>query len=370
MKKQLLCTSAIALGVAAAAPASAQSWDLDWGGYMNQHIAYADVSGTLGDNAANDFDGIGFLSNAEIFFTPSITLDNGLTFGVNVQLEADNQGGATYIDETYMTISGDSFGKLVIGSENSAGYLSMVGAPQVTSMAINSPSISAFIPLSNALPFNFRQAGISSYTEVGGNNDVDRLTYYTPNFNGLVVGVSYARNNGGNAISSHNNTAAAGIEDIFDLGVNYSGTVGGVDLNIGGRWGTGDNVAPGTGSADTWGLGATVGFGGFTVGGHYAENDTGVAGNVNDQSGWSFGATFDAPGPWSFGAHTFQGEFDNTGAGGADEDYEAYQIEAARDLGPGVSWNLYAVWAEADDKGLAGTEVEGTVIGTAINLSF
>lgn len=398
MKKQLLCTSAIALGVAAAAPASAQSWDLDWGGYMNQHIAYADVSGSLGDNAANDFDGIGFLSNAEIFFTPSITLDNGLTFGVNVQLEADNQSGQSYIDETYMTISGDSFGRLVVGSENSAGYLSQVAAPQVTSMYINSPSISAFIPLSNVLPFNFRQAGISGYTEVGGNNDVDRLSYYTPNFNGLVVGVSYARNAGGNAVGSHNNNVGAGLEDIFDIGANYSGTVGGVDLNIGARWGTGDNTATaattvtgpgpdglngtaddislttpgavGAGDQETWGLGATVGFGGFTVGGGYAENDAGAVGGVGDQEGWSFGATFDAPGPWSFEALTYQGEFKGTGTGGADEDYEAYQIGAARDLGPGVSWNIYAVWAEGDDKGAAGTEVEGTVIGTAINLSF
>ena len=132
MKKQLLCTSAIALGVAAAAPASAQSWDLDWGGYMNQHIAYADTSGLLNGSLAGqtDNDGIGFLSNAEIIFSPSITLDNGLTFGVNVQMEADNGGGGIDgIDEVYMTISGDQLGKFIIGSENSAGYTSMVGAP-------------------------------------------------------------------------------------------------------------------------------------------------------------------------------------------------------------------------------------------------
>ena len=82
MKKHLLSTSAIALGLVAA-PASAQEWNLDWGGYMNQHVAFADVSGTAvaAAGAAFDGDGVGFHSNSEIHFTPSVTLDNGLTFG-------------------------------------------------------------------------------------------------------------------------------------------------------------------------------------------------------------------------------------------------------------------------------------------------
>ena len=53
MKKQLLCTSAIALGIAAA-PAAAQEWNLDWGGYMNQHVAFGDIS----DNLSNGCSGV------------------------------------------------------------------------------------------------------------------------------------------------------------------------------------------------------------------------------------------------------------------------------------------------------------------------
>lgn len=380
MKKQLLCTSAIALGVAAAAPASAQSWDLDWGGYMNQHVAWSDSSG-VGLAAGTDYDGIDTHMNAEIIFSPSITLDNGLTFGVNVQMEANNNGGgATGIDEAYMTISGDSFGKLVIGNENSAGYLSMVGAPGVTTMYINSPSISTFLPFTAAgVGIPFRDAKHSSYTEVAGNNDVNRISYFTPNFNGLVLGVSYANTgtvNAGNSFSINKNGAGT-VSDIFDIGINYSGTIGGVDLNAGARWGTGSVNAvtnPGVSDPETWGIGATVGFGGFTVGGSYSENDNGGVGGVGgvggrpDSEGWSFGATFDAPGPWSFEALTYQGE--NDAAGGLSDDYEAYRIGAKRDLGPGVSWNLYAVWAESDLAGTVGTDLEGTIVGTAINLSF
>ncbi|QYX56216.1 porin [Roseovarius sp. SCSIO 43702] len=368
MKKHLLTTSAIALGVAAAAPASAQEWNLDWGGFMSQHVAFADVT----DNTAvNDFDGVVFHSSTEIHFTPSITLDNGLTFGINVQFEGENGGGgADGIDETYMIISGDTLGRIEVGSENSAGYKSMVAAPGVTSMYINSPSISAFIPLSNALPWQFRQAGVSAYTEVGGNNDVDRISYYTPDFNGLTLGISYARNNGGNAVGSHNNNTVATLEDIWDIGAYYSQTFGTTSVTIGARYGIADAVAAGASDPETWGIGAQLGFGDFTVGAHYAENDQGstpfAAGQVDQQS-WSIGATYDAPGAWSFEALAFMGEYD---IAAGDQEYNAYRIGASRDLGPGVDWDIYAIYAEADDKATAGTEVKGTVIGTAINLSF
>ncbi|QGX98803.1 porin [Roseovarius faecimaris] len=371
MKKQLLCTSAIALGVAAAAPASAQDWNLDWGGFMSQHVAFIDGDLKVGGATAPGFDwsGLELHQTAEIIFTPSITLDNGLTFGVNIQFEGQN---GLNIDESYMSISSDTFGRLDIGAENSAGYKSMVGAPTVTSMWINSPSISTFIALSasGALPFAFRQAAISSYTEVAGNNDVRRISYYTPSFNGLTIGVSYARDgvtNAGNNYGLGLDTNGIFLSDVMDIGVNYSQSFGNADVNIGARYGTGSYAAGNPASdPETWGIGATVGFGGFTIGGSYAENDNGAANGVGDQEGWSFGMTYDAAGPWAFEALTYQGE--TTVAPGVTSDYTAYKVGASRDLGPGVDWDVYAVMAE---NGVSGTlEVEGFAVGTAINLSF
>ena len=40
MKRTTLRTSAIALGIAVALPATAQEWDLKWGGFMQQHFAF------------------------------------------------------------------------------------------------------------------------------------------------------------------------------------------------------------------------------------------------------------------------------------------------------------------------------------------
>lgn len=384
MKKQLLCTSAIALGVAAA-PATAQDWNLDWGGFMSQHAAIIDSDIKLGgaNVAGTDYSGLELHQTAEIIFTPSVTLDNGMTFGVNIQFEGQN---GFSVDESYISISSDTFGRLDIGAENSAGYKSMVGAPTVTSMWINSPSISTFIPLSASVTVGpatvstgygtFRQASLSSYTEVGGNNDVRRISYYTPSFSGFVIGASYARDgntNAGNNFGAGLDENAMALSNVWDLGVNYSQSFGTTDVSFGARYGEGDLAV---GSASTWGVGASVTFSGFTIGGSYAENDNGAANGNGDQEGWSLGMTYDMAGPWAFEALTYQGEIKGgvtATAGGvtvslADSEYTAYKIGASRDMGPGVDWDIYAVMAESGDSNTLG--VEGYAIGTAINLSF
>ncbi|SFN47484.1 porin [Roseovarius lutimaris] len=371
MKKQLLCTSAIALGCAIAAPASAQEWDMDWGGFVNTHVGYADVSGTA--NVGQDFDGVNIFVNREIHFTPSVTLDNGLTFGVNVQMEADNSSAPSAdIDETYMTISSDTMGRIILGNENSAGYLAMgsVYTPGVGSLGINSGSISGFMPLTGSA-YTFRSAAASSLTEVGSNNDVARITYFTPSFNGLTVGVSYAPNG---TVNAANNGAfdrnVTALTDIFDIGASYSQSFNGVDVGLAGRYGTGDAAVGG--DPETWAVGGTVGFAGFTVGATYAENDAGTVGVAGDQEGWSLGATYDIAGPWTVGLDTYQGEFKNV-AGTSKDEYEAYKLGASRSLGAGVSWDVYAIRAETTNGtvgGVAEPKSKATIIGTAINLSF
>lgn len=399
MKKQLLSSSAIALGVAAlAAPLAAQEWDMKWGGYHSVHVGYVSVDTNTPAHLGADFDGVDVYTEAEIQFKPSVTLDNGLTFGVDVQFESTTNGGA-FIDESFMTIKSDTLGKIDIGNENSVGYKMIVTAPQVDgSIWINSPSISGFIPISVSvggnLPWNFRQSAISAYTEVLGNNDVPRISYYTPSFNGLTLGVSYAAssnttngNGPSSGVNAGNNFGVnrnIGVNDIFDIAAAYTQSFNGVDIDVAARWGTASNDTgiAGTDDPEVWGVGGTIGFGGFVFGGSYSENDNGGLGP--DEEGWALGATYDLEGPWLIGIDTYQGEYKGTGAGSGDQaEFEAYQIIGNREIGPGVSWAIYAVYAEGTVNndaggtfsGIAGqavgnTSVEGTLIGTSINLSF
>lgn len=369
MKKQLLSTSAIALGVAMAAPASAQEWNLDWGGFANTHVGASDVDLPSGDDS--DFDGVNVYTNSEIIFTPNVTLDNGLTFGVQVEMEAlNNGGGDDGIDESYAYMESDTLGRIEAGSHNSAGYLLSKGAPTVGSMALNSPSISAFVPYAGMQGSFFRTSALSSYTEVAGNNDVQRITYFTPSFNGLTAGVSYApggvSNAENNAPVDFNNTE---LTDIFDIGVAYDQSFGGVDLGLSARWGTGNSNVSAIDDPTTWSIGAQLGFNAFTFGGSYGENDNGAAGGVGDTEGFSLGVSYDIAGPWTVGLETYQGEI--KGGAAPNSDYETYKLAASRSLGAGVSWDVYYAYVETNDGTTAGNpKIEGNVLATAINLSF
>lgn len=59
--------------------------------------------------------------------TGETTLDNGLTIGVNVQLESFSE--ADTVDEAYLFLQSPIMGQLIVGDENNAAYLLHVTAP-------------------------------------------------------------------------------------------------------------------------------------------------------------------------------------------------------------------------------------------------
>ena len=138
------------------------------------------------------------------------------------------------------------------------------------------------------------------------------------------------------------------MTDIFDIGVGYQQSFQGVDLGLAARWGTGNSNVSGVRRSDHLGVGGTIGVNAFTFGATYAENDNGQPngagfGGTGDQEGYSFGATYDIVGPWSIGAEMYHGEEKTINN---DNEYEAYKVAASRDLGAGVSWNVYYYYME------------------------
>ena len=384
MKKVLMGTSALALVGAMSTPADAVEWDVSFGGFMTQNVGFAS---TDADNiAGEDVDGFDVHSNTEIIFTPSITLDNGIQFGVNVQLEGNTSGDQ--IDESYMFIDG-SFGEVLIGGENSAGYKMTYAAPNVTTMPINSGSASAFIPFSGVgggpggVGGLFRNAMGSSFieTEGGINNDSQRITYFSPRFAGFQVGASYARDGDGGGDGFGQPNLNGGISDFFDVGANYVNSFGGFDVAVSGRYGIADNDAPGADDPESMAFGANVGFAGITVGYAFAENNNHVT--RPDSQGHNAGISYET-GPWGVSATYYRGEgLDNDVAGpggtglvpGADETYEAINIGGSYALAKGVTTSVFGVYVDADedfsDTGArGGDDIDGFVIGAGIGLSF
>ena len=363
MKKALLGTSAIALAGVMAAPASAAEWDVRVGGYYNAMVAYASTDGN--GVAGSDFDGLDVSTNTEIFFLPSITLDNGIKIGANIQLEGETNGDT--IDESYVQIKG-SFGEVLIGSENSAGYKMHYAAPNAAIISLNSPSTGDYIAWSAGRDSVFRGTLGATYLEVQGNNDAKRITYFTPRFSGFQLGVSYAHDGNQDNFGPTNIAGGSGnLAHIFDIGANYVQSFGAINVAISGRYGIGQsNVAAGPDTPTIYSFGVNLGYAGFTIGGSWAESNEHNAG-VDDGIAYDFGMSY-ATGPWTFSVTYFHGE--NGEAGGTSDEQDTFGAAVDYKLAKGVRLNLFGAYVDLDAAEGAAGDRDGWVIGTGIGLSF
>jgi hypothetical protein len=366
MKKVLLASSALALVGAFASPASAAEWEMKVGGYMEQYVAY----GNSDQSIAGDYDGIDSKHDSEIHFLPSITLDNGIKFGVNIQLEGDGYlGTSDTIDESYMFIKG-SFGEILLGSENSAGYKMSYGAPDVTFVNVNSGSLSSFIPFTGASDV-FRGTLGSTYLENARNNDANRFTYYTPRFSGFQVGVSYARDGLQDSNAQIDTDASGTLNNIFDIGANYVNSFGDFDIVVSGRYGIADDN---NGSDPiVWATGLNLGYAGFTVGGSLGQQ-TGTgngAGQLNmNGTVWDAGVSYQT-GPWGFSFTYINGKNRNNDiAVGGHEKLEQYLLGMNYALATGVDLGAFGGYVDFNEQANNANDFDGWVIGTGIKLSF
>jgi predicted porin len=418
MKKLLLGTSAVALAGAFANSAHAVDWEVKVGGYMEQYAAWSspEVDGITDD----DYAGIDNKADSEVHFVPSITLDNGLKIGADVQLEG-NTDGADQIDESFLFLDG-SFGRVLLGSENSAGYLMHYGAPDVTFLNVNSGSLTKFIPYSGTAvgqvgidtdgdldiddgDVEFLETGDdifrgtlgATYLENGRNNDAQRFTYFSPRFAGFQVGVSYARDGRQDDMQQLNlDVEDVGLNNIFDVGANYVNSFGAFDIALSGRYGIATNSEDFVDLDDdgdddgldvlednpqVWAAGLNLGFAGFTVGGSFGEQN----GTVNDDGvAWDAGVAYET-GPWGISFTYFKGKNDDdefyTGdaiPNGAREELTQYLLGVNYDLAKGVALNAYGAYAQFDEDlgdpddvvNVDGDDVDGWVVGTGIKISF
>ncbi len=355
MKKILLGSTALVAASLVAAPA-VQAEDpiqLSVGGYMEQWFGY-------GSSDIDDRDHFDQKSDSEIIFSGSTTLDNGIKFGVNVQLEGNTSGDQ--IDESYAFIEGD-FGRVLMGSENSAGYIMHIAAPNV-GIGINSGDQGDWVPASSDAG-QFRAPLGATSLENDATNDANRLTYFTPRFSGLQGGISYTPDDGEdtNAQPSENDDYHNGI----DLGLNFTESFGGFDIAASGRYGTATNDAAGGDDPEVFAVGLNVGFAGFTVGGSYAQQEEG---GVNEGQAFDVGASY-GTGPWGVSVTYFSGEAEGSAASG-DEEMQTIEAAASYALGPGIKLVGSVGYNDFDDdeSGVGDDSNDGYWVVTGIKLNF
>jgi len=421
MKKVILGTTALvaASAMTLASASAAEKIKLNVGGYMQTSFVIADYD-TDTDQLPTDV-----RYEGEVHFTGSTVLDNGLKFGVNIQLEA--RQSTDQIDETFIFVEG-AFGRVNLGSENAASYLMHYASP--------SPVIGWTLNDSNANASGFGTPATSA-TEV---SDADKITYFTPRFSGFQLGASYTPDGDeetGTASPYSPIQDEGAADEAYSIGVNYIGKFSGVSVkasagydlitrsgvdvvtaavvtststavhtftaaNGGGTTLTNTYVdgvlttAAVTGGAtalttitsaavstttatttvaattaststedtDEFSVGLNLGFEGFVVGAAYKYSDNDGGNDDLERHDYNVGITY-GQGPWTVGVQYAGVELDGAGNGNLD----AVVIGGKYILGPGVTaFGGVQYWQGEDD--LVGTEGEDATVffvGTALS---
>jgi outer membrane protein OmpU len=380
MKKVLYGTTALATAAMLSTGAmAADKIKMGVGGYFAVFGVFGDQDDGVGAPGAGLRDHQ-ILREGEIIFNGSTKLDNGITAGVQVQLEAETCGDQ--IDETFAFFSG-GFGRINLGQENSAPYLMGYASPGNPHWGLNSPNFSIAASGTNAAAPGGSVSFIS--TQVNFTSDSEKISYFTPRMAGFQIGVSYTPENGAGgeskaSYSGFTDDSKSGEQsEVIEVGVNYVGKFGGVDIALSGGYAGASlesattATAPGS-SQDRvqWNLGGRLTVAGFTIGGAYREDNLGTDGTgETDNTIFNVGVRY-ASGPWSLGlqyAHAEKGF--SAAAGGGDDEIDAFELGGAYTLGPGISLVAGIQVFEFEDAGsTVGGSNDATVFYFGTALSF
>jgi predicted porin len=334
MKKALLASSAIIAAGVIAAPALAAEKKaagpiaLKLGGYFTALGVHTSQDTSAGANRRNFM----ITREAEVSFSGSTKLDNGVSVGVDVQLEAETCGDQ--VDESYIWFKG-SFGQVVIGAENGAGNKSFRGSsvPMAGFVSTWTSNYRLYGTVGNAAAQPFR-------ADISG--DSEKITYWSPKMGGFQVGASYTWDTGEIASSyggQENDNTAGTQSDIWELGATYSGNTGkdGVSYNISGAYIKGQNEAKTAATDDqkVWALGADVTVAGWTIAGGYGKNNQGTSAASTDLTDWNLGVK-SSMGPWSYGISYSHFEAE-AGSGAGNDERDHWLAAASYAFGPGIS---------------------------------
>ncbi len=375
MKPVLLArTALVAASAVAAAPAAGEEGvQLELGGYYNTYFGFGAID--EGTTEPRDFGYAGLYAEGEVHFHGKTTLDNGITFGVQIELEAFQAGDQ--IDENYAFVEGN-FGRVVIGGENTAALMLQVAAPRV-GMPINTGWITNFIPPLPGSTAAKRTPALSTFLDIGDDNH--GITYYTPRIAGFQLAGSWVPT----PATSFNGTGdgrnspvfadqETEIHDVLSVGANYMETFGDFNVAVAGGFSTAAGPDSLTPAEDEriyqYSTGLVVGYAGFKLGGSFALEDSERLSSAGQSvDGWSYdvGASY-STGPWSAGVIWFQSEVEGLPGVPGEDELSAFEVGVAYAVGPGITANLSGLWGEWEDEG--GDDQSGIVGILGMKIGF
>jgi hypothetical protein len=381
MRKILLGTTALLGAGLASTPAfAADGIKLGLGGFFRTAIegnAAEWGHSDLDDGHYND----GVFSDGEIYFLGKTTLDNGLTVGARVELEAEQK--SDQIDAAYVYFQG-GFGEFRIGSQNGA-LMTMCVTP--VGGTANFGALSQDQVINNAFGNGYSNGVCNDVDGFGIGTPADatrsqKLVYITPNFGGFQLGLSWSPNGG------HENTGVSdfhsGMPTVEDGEqrniVDGYGTFShdfdswSVQAGLGGSWtlstgGSGSGVK----KNDYYQAGLNLTFGQLSIGaaGEYY-NDFAHFDDGSTGDGWVVGGgaayNIDA---FTVGFQYSYGDWEFTD-GDTDRRINTAALTGNYALGPGIALDatVQYTWADGDNGDPADGKYKAVSLGVGTAFTF
>jgi predicted porin len=350
MKKTLLASSALVGAALIAAPAHAgtvgskDAMSVKLSGAMWMSAAFPDEDISAGR-------GRGYrlaLNESEVHVNASNTADNGIKYGVSIELNGGaGEGGS---DEAWAFLSSDSWGRIELGDQDDVTNRMRLGAHNAHK-GFGGPigGLGAFLAMWGGFGADNRGARVD-YDNFS-TSDATKVSYFSPRMGGFQVGASLTPDSG-------SNSGTAGLTDtdndgdregIISLAANYTGKFGdtGVGLSATMQNGTQEDAngsAETENDVETYDLGLKLSNGGFVAGVNYinhGETGTSVA---NSALGADSGTTWAVSvgwqnGPMGISAWYLDHDKDNTST----SDINARSTEITR-MGIGLGYTVAPGW--------------------------
>jgi hypothetical protein len=359
MKKILLGTSALVGAAMLAGPAAAQ-FTVTVGGYSEVQFGLFDLDDNRNVVGVSDEIDRGFRNDTEIQVNATAKADNGLTYGVIIQVETttNNTASANNFDETRLFVRG-SWGEIQLGDEDGASDVLAVYAPTVGIGQVDGAA-------------NDWQSDVAAALKVTDSSDATKVTYFTPVFSGFQAGISYAATatQGDDVVEA---LTVAQTSDWIELGANYRGTFSGVGVLVGAGFSSRQiealNVVNAPDDATNWSLGLNLSYAGFTVGGGYVWGEE----DVDFESAWSVGATY-VNGPYAIGISYALTDYDRLARGAvvtaANEEHSILSVGGQYTIAPGLL--LRGDWysTEIDRKAAGAVDEDDNIFVLGVRVNF
>lgn len=383
MKKILLGTTTLigAAGLFAGA-ALAETPKVTIGGFADFQVGIENDDGDANQRSH------AFRSDTEVTFRIDGKTDAGLGYGGGVDLEADvadvGSGGAATSDadnqglnasRTFIYLDG-MWGRLEMGSEVGAQGTMKVDASNIARATggidgdwtyfVNNPGSTQYWATPD-LDLGYGVGGLGNEQQ----ENLNKVTYYTPRFAGFQLGVSYIVNNDdrGQAITRSDNDSGD-AQNIWAGGISYDNKFGDFGVTLAATGEAGDAELATQEDIRTWNLGGKLTYMGFSLAGSYGDIGDSLRTktlNADDTHYWSVGGAYEY-GPFGASVTYFDSEYD-LGTGNGHNDFQNVSVGVDYKLAPGLTPYAEVSWFEMDAQ-TNSNDNDGTVFIAGTQLAF